>query len=59
MSKQEPIKAMEIHGEKKKIVLAGNPNVGKSVFFNSLTILMMKTFCSLRKTLRLCVKNQF
>ncbi len=37
MSKQEPIKAMEIHGEKKKIVLAGNPNVGKSVFFNSLT----------------------
>ncbi len=32
-----PTAALEVQGEGRKIVLAGNPNVGKSVFFNALT----------------------
>jgi len=32
-----PTAALDVQGEGRKIVLAGNPNVGKSVFFNALT----------------------
>ena len=38
MSSQKPGKAGETHAaDAPKLVLAGNPNVGKSVFFNALT----------------------
>ncbi|QEK12869.1 ferrous iron transport protein B [Crassaminicella thermophila] len=37
MNCHNPISSMDIPERAKKIVLAGNPNVGKSVFFNALT----------------------
>ncbi|MDW7670072.1 MAG: ferrous iron transport protein B [Bacillota bacterium] len=37
MTHHNPTAALEVGEARRKIVLAGNPNVGKSVFFNALT----------------------